>query len=351
MSAEKQEEFKREFTHIKPLQGRRSTEYEDLTLHIQQDPQQDPRQFAWSGWTLLTPEGRGAWTVDSTALRCSDWWGFRDPTRTWQRTYVKVQAEQGKSLERLIETAKTRGLFTHFDPHWAQAILANHFAACTFMEYGIFRCFSYAQREALCDAIGNVCTFNAVDKMRYAQEVSLYGMELTQSLPGFSDAGAKQTWVTEPLWQGVRENMEKLMVLPDWGEMVVGINVVFEPLVGELVRSEFFLRFAPRNGDSVTPAIVESAELDWERNKKWTKAFTQLLLNDPAHAAHNRAVMQGWIDKWTSLSLKAARGLAPLFELPSAKPQTFAEAFASVQQGSAALIAEAGLSAPAEVRA
>lgn len=346
MSAEKQEEFKREFTYITPLQGRRATEYEDLTLHIQQDL----KRFAWSGWTLLTAEGRPAWIDESTTLRCSDWWAFRDPTRTWQRPYVKLQAEQGKGLERLIETAKTRHLFNHFDPQWAQQVLARHYAACTFMEYGIFRCFSYAQREALSDAIGNACTFNAVDKMRYAQEISLYGMELTQSLPGFSDADAKHTWVTEPLWQGVRENMEKLMVLPDWGEMVVGINVVFEPLVGELLRSEFFLRFAPRNGDSITPAIVESAELDWERNQKWTKAFTQLLLNDPTHADLNRKVIQGWIDKWTPLSLKAARGLAPLFELPVLKPQTFADALASVQQAFAALIAEAGLSVPAEVR-
>ena len=347
MSGEKKDEFKREFTYITPRQGRRTTEYEDLTLYIQQDP----KQFAWAGWTLLSAEGRPAWTEESTALRCSDWWAFRDPTRTWQRTYVKLQAEQGKGLERLIETAKTRRLFTHFDPHWAQPVLASHYAACTFMEYGLFRCFSYAQREALADAIGNACTFNAVDKMRYAQEISLYGMELTQALPGFSDADAKQTWVTEPLWQGVRENMEKLMVLPDWGEIVIGINTVFEPLVGELIRSEFFLRFAPRNGDSVTPAIVESAELDWERNQKWTKAFTQLLLTDPAHAAHNHAIIQGWIDKWTSLSLKAAQGLAPLFALPPVKPQTFAEAFSSVQHAYAALVAEAGLSIPPEVQA
>jgi hypothetical protein len=133
------------------------------------------------------------------------------------------------------------------------------------------------------------------------------------------------------------------MVLRDWGEVIVAANLLFEPLLGELVRVEFFLRFAPRNGDSVTPAIVESAELDWERNRKWTKAFIQLLLTDPVHAAHNREVLQGWIDKWRPLTQKAAQSLAPLFDLPASKPQTFAQALARVQQGQAALLTEAGL--------
>jgi methane monooxygenase component A beta chain/propane monooxygenase small subunit len=170
---------KREFSYIHPRQGRRATEYEELTLYVQQDP----GQFAWAGWTLLSPEGRPAWTTDSTALRCSDWWAFRDPSKTWQRPYVNLQAEQGKGLERMIEAAKTRGVFADFDPLWCVPILSHHFAACAFWEYGLFRAFAYAQREALADVIGNACVFNAADKIRYAQEISLYGMELAQALP------------------------------------------------------------------------------------------------------------------------------------------------------------------------
>jgi hypothetical protein len=54
MSSEKQQELsgKREFSYIKP-RGRRATEYEELTLHVQQNP----KQFAWVGWTLLSAEG------------------------------------------------------------------------------------------------------------------------------------------------------------------------------------------------------------------------------------------------------------------------------------------------------
>ncbi len=339
MSRERQE--RREFAYIQP-RGRRATEYEELTLHIQQDPE----RFAWAGWTLLSPEGRPSWTKDSTALRSTDWWAFRDPNKTWQRPYVKLQAEQGRALERLVATARAKGLLEQFEPGWAREVLARHYAVCAFIEYGLFRCFAYAQREALADVVGNVCVFNAADKIRYAQEISLYGMELGEALEGFSDAGAKEVWLRDPLWQGVRENVERLMVLRDWGEVIVAINGVFEPLLGELLRAEFFLRFAPRNGDSVTPALVGSAELDWERNIKWTRSFLKLLLEDPQHGSHNHEVLQGWLNSWVPLTLKAAGDLAPLFDLPPVKPQTFSEAFSRVQKAYGALVAEVGLLAP-----
>ncbi len=261
-------------------------------------------------------------------MRCSDWWAFRDPNKTWQRPYVNLQAGQGKAIERLLEAAKARGVLADFDACWRDPILSRHYAACAFVEYGLFRAFAYAQREALADVIGNACVFNAADKIRYAQEVSLYGMELAQALPGFSDAEAKRTWLSDPMWQGVRQVVEKLLVLRDWGEVIIATNLVFEPLLGELLRVEFFLRCAPRNGDGVTPTIIESAELDWERNRKWTTAFAQLLLSDATHATHNRAVLQDWVNRWSVLTQNAMRGLAPLFDLPAVKPHAFDSAVA-----------------------
>lgn len=332
----------RDFTYIQPRQGRRATEYEELTVYIQQDP----KRFAWAGWTLLSPEGDPAWREDSTALRCSDWWEFRDPNKTWQRPYVMLQAEQGKALDRLLTAAKAKGVLADIDPLWRDPVLSRHFAACAFWEYGLFRVFSYVQREALADVVGNACVFNAADKVRYAQEISLYGMELSQALAGFSDAHAKQTWLTDPLWQGVRENVEKLMVLRDWGEAIIATNMVCEPLLGELVHVEFFLRFAPRQGDGVTPAIVETAEFDWERNRKWTKAFVQLLLADPHYASSNRDLVQRWVETWASLTMTAAQKLAPLFALPTVKVQSFAQAWARVQEGWRTMLTEVGLTPP-----
>jgi len=46
---------------------------------------------------------------------------------------------------------------------------------------------------------------------------------------------------------------------------------VFEPLVGELFRSQLVMHAAPRNGDFVTPTVVGAEEYDFaERDLRYT---------------------------------------------------------------------------------
>ena len=328
----------RQFTYFKP-KGRHPSEYEDLTLHTQPDP----NAFALQGWFTRFANGREPWTPASTALKSTDWWMFQDPSKQWQRTYVATQAEQERSLDRIVDAARSEGLFADFDETWVKTILGKYYAAYACLEYGLFRCFSYAQREALSATAGNVCIFNAADKIRHAQDITLYGMDLTESVPGFSDADAKVAWLEDPIYQGARKMVEGLMASQDWGEVIIGANLVLEPLFGALARVQFFSRFAPRNGDAVTPAILATAENDWQRNLKWTKEFVQVLLRDPEHGAGNKKGMTSWIAKWRSYAKDAMHAFAPLFAMPTVQPQTFAQACARVEQQYETLLKELSL--------
>jgi len=330
----------RQFTYFKP-KGRHATEYEDLTLHTQPEP----KTFAFQGWLTRFADGREPWTEHSTALHCTDWWAFQDPARQWQRTYVAAQAEQERGLDRLVEAARTAGSFADFDQTWAKTVLGQYYAAYACLEYGLFRCFAYAQREALSATAGNVCIFNAADKIRHAQDITLYGMDLAEVIPDFSDAAAKAVWLEDPIYQGARKNVEGLMASQDWGEVIIGVNLVLEPLFGALARVQFFSRFAPRNGDAVTPTILATAENDWQRNLKWTKEFVGILLRDPEHGAGNKKVIEGWLATWLPATREAVQGLAPLFAIPTARPQTFAQARERAEGQYAALLKELNLEA------
>jgi propane monooxygenase small subunit len=105
----------------------------------------------------------------------------------------------------------------------------------------------------------------------------------------------------------------------------------------------FFWRFAPRNGDAVTPAILATAENDWQRNLKWTKEFVSILLRDPEHGAGNKKVIEGWLAKWLPATREAMQGSAALFDVPTAKPLTFAQARERVEGQYAALLKELGV--------
>jgi methane monooxygenase component A beta chain/propane monooxygenase small subunit len=331
----------RNFSYFQP-KGRHPSEYEDLTLHTQPDP----RAFAFQGWFLRFANGREPWTEKSTALKSTSWWAFQDPSKQWQRTYVATQAEQERSVDRIIDAARAGGLFTDFDETWGETILGKYYAAYACLEYGLFRCFAYAQREALSATAGNVCIFNAADKIRHAQDIALYGIDLAEAIPGFSDAEAKQVWLNDPVYQGARKNVEGLMASQDWGEVIIGVNLVLEPLFGVLARVHFFSRFAPRNGDAVTPAILATVENDWQRNLKRTKEFVQVLLRDPEHSAGNKQVIEGWLANWLPYTREAAQEFAPLFDLPTVKPHTFAQAWERVEGQCSSLLEELGLQIP-----
>ena len=67
---------------------------------------------------------------------------------------------------------------------------------------------------------------------------------------------------------------EQLTATDDWCEAIFAANVVFEPLVGELFRSQLVQHAAPRNGDFVTPTtLVGAEEYDFaERDLRYTQA-------------------------------------------------------------------------------
>jgi hypothetical protein len=165
-------------------------------------------------------------------------------------------------------------------------------------------------------------------------------------IPDFSDAAAKAVWLEDPIYQGARKNVEGLMASQDWGEVIIGVNLVLEPLFGALARVHFFSRFAPRNGDAVTPAILATAENDWQRNLKWTKEFVGILLRDPEHGAGNKKVIEGWLATWLPATREAVQGLAPLFAIPTARPQTFTQARERAEEQYAALLKELNLAPP-----
>ena len=327
------------FTYINPA-GKRATEYEEMTLYAQPEP----KNWHWQGWLTRFPDGRPPWIAESTALRCEDWFRFRDPSGMWQRPYVAFQASRAVHVEALMHTAVSRGVLAGFSKRWGGEILAKYLQASAHPEYGLFRAFAYGQREALSDSLGNAITYNSSDKVRYAQDVAIYGMELAGALDGFSESAGKDAWMDDPVLQGAREAVERIMNVRDWGEIIVATNLLFEPLWGSLFRDEFFMRFGPHNGDPITPMLTETAESDLERNLGWTKPFMRLVLDDTSHGEANRRVVLDWLATWRPIVERACLALAPLFELAPVRPKDFRSAYEQVTARTESLLTELALS-------
>lgn len=331
----------RDFVYV-PSRRRRLSEYEAVTCFTQPDIE----AFDQQGWLLRDANGRPPWVRESTALVHPNWFAFRDPASHWQRTYVRMQAEQERAIARSAEDAAAHGVFDEFDPVWTREILGRHYRAWSYAEYGLFRAFAVAQREALSDTVGNALCFEAFDRMRHAQGIVLHLLELEDHIPGFVDDGAKAVWLEDPRYQRTRQLVEELVACNDWGELAVVTNLVFDPILTEISISQLVRRFGPFHGDPVTAHLVGTTERDRRRNLAWTQEFVRMVTGDdvPEQAA-NRSTIEGWVASWTPRVEEAAKALADVYEVPPLQVARFDDVLAHALRAQASLVAELGLGA------
>jgi methane monooxygenase component A beta chain/propane monooxygenase small subunit len=335
----------RDFSYV-PSRRRRLSEYEAVTCHTQPDV----LTFDKQGWLVRDANGRPAWVPESTALSHPDWFAFRDPGAHWQRTYVRMQAEQERAIARWAEDAASHGVLNDFDPVWLREILARHYRAWSYAEYGLFRAFAVAQREALSDTLGNVFCFEAFDRMRHAQDIVLHLLELEDHVDGFADDGAKAVWLEDPHYQPTRQLVEELVATNDWGELAVITNLVFDPILTEVAVSQLVRRFGPFHGDPITPHLVGTTERDRRRNLAWTQEFVRMVTDESVpERENNQRLIQSWLSAWTPRVEQAAKAMAEIYDVPPLPVVRFDEVFARAQSAQSGLLSELGLKAEATV--
>jgi ferredoxin-NADP reductase/ferredoxin len=286
---------------------RRATLYEDVTI----DTQPSIRRHLTRGWPLSFEDGRGTWDEDSTALRSSDWYAFRDPGEQWERPFYQLESALEQQIEGTIRSAFGEGMTTDFSAKWVE-FLRRYLQVPAFVEHGLWFALAAAARDCLSDSVATCVCLQAAMKQRSAQAIVLYAMDLEAHHGPFPIESAREAFLREEPWQPVRRFLERLSATPDWGEVIVAANLCFEPLVGALLRRELGIRAAAASGDTVTPVLARAATQEWEWARGWTVEFVRFLIDDVRFGSANRSTIGDWVREWLPRAEEAALALAPL---------------------------------------
>ena len=109
--------------------------------------------------------------------------------------------------------------------------MAKHVGAWAHAEHGLgMHVYTPANRDAPTNMINNALSVGAVHKLRFAQDLILYNLDLDDEIEGFDGQAHIAAWQEDPIWQKTRENVEKLTATRDWSEAFFATAVVFEPL-------------------------------------------------------------------------------------------------------------------------
>jgi propane 2-monooxygenase small subunit len=362
----------RRYNYYKPAK-RKQTHYEDVTVEVQPDP----RHYLAQGWIYGFANGETgyplhwtklkAWGVDKPEPKrgvgsgglpkdfswpAHGWHEFRDPNEEWEMTIYRYGANVVRQLNQNIENARNAKAFEMWTPNWVHFV-ERHVGAWMHVEHilGLY-VFAACNRSGPTNMHNTAMAVNSAHKIRFAQDLALYNLTLSEEIDGFDGTAHVQAWDSDPVWQGVRRVTEALTAIEDdWGESIFAANVVFEPLIGELFRSNLVQQTAAGNGDYVTPTLVGAGEYDYaQRDLRWTIACFAPLTEDREFADHNKALMQGWLAKWVPQCLEAARTLQPVWSQTDAKPPRFEDGLDRAKSRFAGICADLGLDTPEELK-
>jgi propane 2-monooxygenase small subunit len=358
----------RRYNYFTPAK-RKQSHYEDVTVEVQPDP----RHYLSQGWLYGFSDGRGGYPLDWTALKAwggdrpvperfpgsggkgydwpaHGWHDFRDPNEEWELTFYRYNSNVVRQINQNVETARMTKAFAQWNRNWVTFVERN-VGAWMHVEHGLgLYLFANAQRRAPTNMHNNAISVNSMHRIRFAQDLALYNLTLSEEIEDFDGTAHVETWNSDPAWQGVRRVAEQMTTIDDWAEAIFAANIVFEPLVGELFRSHLVQQASPGNGDFVTPTVVGAGEHDYaERDLRYSKAMFRLLTDDKEFADHNVALLNQWLSTWTSRCITAAREMQPLWSQPDAKPPRFEDGLDRAKNRFSDILTELSLQTPKEL--
>lgn len=334
----------RTFSYYKPAR-KRATTYEDVTVDVQPDPARHLTQ----GWIYGFGDGPGGYPQDWTVAKSSNWHAFLDPNEEWDQTIYRNNSAVVRQVDLCLKNAKRARAYDGWNSPWLKFIERN-LGAWMHAENGLaLHVFTSIQRSGPTNMINTAVAVNAAHKMRFAQDLALFNLDLSEAVGTFDGSAHRDVWHSAPEWQPTREVVERLTAVSDWCELLFATNIVFEQLVGSLFRSELVMQIAARNGDYITPTLVGTGEYDYDRDLAYTRNLFRLLVRDEEHSDTNKALFSEWLATWVPRCLDAARALQPIWSQPADKAVTFASSLDAAQSKFRSLLEEIGLDIPEEL--
>ena len=276
---------------------------------------------------------------EGSPFNVPDWEGFRDPAKLTYADYVTLQHERETYVDILTDHHEAAESAAALDATWVQT-LRELFVPLRFPLHVMQMTSLYVGQMAPVAFIINCCHFQAADELRRIQRIAYTTKVLANAHDDSlaTTATARDAWERGAAWQPLREVLERMLAVQDWGEAFVVLNLAVKPVLDGLVTVQLS-DLAARNGDEYLSLLMAEFDLDAQRSRAWTAALVRYSIEqDPAM----RDVVTGWLETWRPRADAAVTALAQLFETP-ARPSAAGDVVAGALAVRQSVLDAAGL--------
>ena len=239
--------------------------------------------------------------VSRTAIKMVDWYAFKDPRQFYYGTYTLARARMQEKVEGDFDFVEERGLADSY-PAAVKQLALEVLLPLRHAEWG-----ANMNNASMCaygygTAITQPCIFQAMDHLGMAQYLTRVGLLFGDE----SDlTSAKQAWLNDPKWQGLRRYIEDSLVIKDWFELFVAQNLVLDGLLYPLIYQHVDQVLAAQAGPVL--AMLTRFQGEWHaESSKWVNASIKTAA---AESGENQALLSRWTNTYRERALAA---LAPL---------------------------------------
>jgi toluene monooxygenase system protein E len=243
----------------------------------------------------------------NSQLTCSTWEKFSDPRRTTYSKYTGIQMEKEIFVDGVLQEIDATGYDRKLSPQWLQTFerLAAPFR---YPGHAFMMLAAYVGQMAPSGKIVVAAAFQAGDEARRVERIAYRIRQIQIVLPGFA-SNSRSLWERDSHWQPLREFVERLLIVYDWGESFAALNLVLKPMIDELFMKHLS-DLALSQEDHLLGQILYSLNEDCQWHREWSRDLTRVSIEEDPQ---NRDVIRIWVDKWRPLATEAVSALAGLF--------------------------------------
>ena len=230
----------------------------------------------------------------------SDWNAFRDPDEIIYRTYNLIQDGQETYVYGLFNQFSDREHDKAISPSWAKA-LSRLYTPSRYPYHAIQMMSAYLCQMAPASTISNCATYQTADHLRWLTHTAYRTKELSLSFQdlGFA-ANERKVWENDDAWQAMRELVEKALIVWDWAECFVALNLIVKPVIEETTIRTLG-ETARHNGDTLLGLLADAQLADAARHRKWSSALVRMMLEQEG----NKQLLVQMVERWIPLATNA----------------------------------------------
>lgn len=242
---------------------------------------------------------RPLWQADKTlnskehsVIQMADWYELKDPRQFYYGAYVQNRAKLQDTAESNYKFFEKRDLQSNLSDTVKQAITVG-LVPLRHVEQTANLNFMYGSAYGYGTAVTQACLFAGMDRLGMAQYLSRIALLIDSNNTEVLEQ-AKQLWMNDDAWQGIRALCERLLIQKDWFELFIAQALVLDTVIHEVHYQQLDAWLVDNGGRDIA-MLTEFMQDCFKDLTGWSNSVIKTVVSE---SDANQQHCQQWLDKW-----------------------------------------------------